>query len=97
MSRALPVILIKGRQPRIHHANMSAPRFTDEMLVPLKQAMLARQPTFVLTTADVEDLVRETGLLKIQILKWAENFRERLGTKSLDDLLAYLSGVGKVT
>ena len=76
---------------------MSAPRFTDEMLVPIKRVMLARQPTFVLTTADVEDLVRETGLLKIQILKWAENFRERLGTKSLDDLLARLSGIGKVT
>ena len=76
---------------------MSAPRFTDEMLVPLKQAMLARQPTFVFTPADVDALIRDTGLLKAQVQDWARNFRERLGTKSLDDLLAYLSGVGKVT
>jgi hypothetical protein len=76
---------------------MSVPRFTDEHLIPLKRVMLARQPTFVFTPADVEALIQETGLLKVQILKWAEKFRERLGTKSLDDLLAYLSGIGKVT
>jgi hypothetical protein len=95
-----PVLLIKGEEnllARISHAIMSVPRFTDEMLVPIKRVMLVRQPTFLLTPADVEDLVRETGLLKTQIQDWARNFRERLGPKSLDDLLAYLSGVGKVT
>ncbi len=97
MSRALPKMLIKARRQRAHHANMSAPRFTDEMLAPVKRVMLARQPSFLFTPADVEALFQETGLLKVQILKWAENFRERLGPKSLDDLLAYLSGIGKVT
>ena len=76
---------------------MSAPRFTDEMLVPIKRVMLARQPTFELTPADMEDLVRETGLLKAQIQDWAKHFRNRLGPNSLEDLLAYLRGTGKVT
>jgi hypothetical protein len=71
---------------------MSVPRFTDEMLVPLKQAMLARQPTFALTSADVETLVKETGLLKPQIQDWAKNFRKRSTPKKLDDVLANLQG-----
>jgi hypothetical protein len=54
--------------------------------------MLARQPSFVYTPADVEALVQETGLLKAQIQKWANNFRERSGTKKLDDVLANLHG-----
>ena len=71
---------------------MSTPRFTDEHLIPLRRAMLARQPTFALTSADVEALVKETGLLKTQIQDWAKNFRKRSTLKELDDVLANLHG-----
>jgi hypothetical protein len=76
---------------------MSVPRFTDEMLVPIKRVMLARQPTFVLTPADVEALVQETGLVKAQVQKWAENFRRRYTTdKERMDVLT-TDGPEKVT
>ena len=76
---------------------MSTPRFTDEHLVPLRRAMLARQPSFALTPADMDALVQETGLLKAQIQDWAKHFRNRCGCKTLEENLAYLHGVGKVT
>ena len=75
---------------------MSTPRFTDEHLVPLRRAMLSRQPTFKLIPGDVDALVQETGLLKAQILKWADHFRERVSSKTTDEVLSYLSGT-KVT
>jgi hypothetical protein len=75
---------------------MSTPRFTDEHLVPLRRAMLARQPTFKLIPGDVDALVQETGLLKAQILKWADHFRERVSSKTTDEVLSYLRGT-KVT
>jgi hypothetical protein len=71
---------------------MSVPRFTDEMLVPLKRVILTRQPDFAYTSADVDALVQETGLLRSQIQDWAKNFRKRSGTKKLDDVLANLRG-----
>ena len=76
---------------------MSTPRFADEHLIPLRRVMLARQPDFAYTPADVEALVQETGLLKTQIQDWAKHFRNRCGCKTFDDNLAYLRGVGKVT
>ena len=75
---------------------MSTPRFTDEHLIPLRRAMLARQPSFVYTPADVEALVQETGLLRSQIQDWARNFRERSLSKKLDDALANLRGNNSV-
>jgi hypothetical protein len=71
---------------------MSTPRFTDEHLIPLRRVMLARQPSFVFTPADVEALVQETGLFVSQIQDWAKNFRKRSGTKKLDDVLDNLRG-----
>ena len=71
---------------------MSTPRFTDEHLVPLRRAMFDRQPTFKLIPGDVDALVQETGLNKAQILKWADNFRGRVASKQLDDVLANLRG-----
>jgi hypothetical protein len=62
------------------------------MLVPLKRVMLTRQPDFAYTSADVDALVQETGLLRSQIQDWAKNFRKRSGTKKLDDVLANLRG-----
>jgi hypothetical protein len=54
---------------------MSAPRLTNEMLAPLKQALLARAPTLVLSAEDVETLVKGTGMGKAQVQQWAENFK----------------------
>jgi hypothetical protein len=76
---------------------MSTPRFTDEHLIPLRRVMLARQPSFVYTPADVEALVQETGLLKAQIQKWANNFRDGLKCTSIDKALDRLRGVEQVT
>jgi hypothetical protein len=76
---------------------MSTPRFTDEHLIPLRRVMLARQPNFVYTPADVEALVQETGLLKAQIQKWAIHFRERSKSKKTDDVLANLHGTLSVS
>ena len=76
---------------------MSAPRFTDEMLVPIKRVMLARQPSFLFTPADVEALLQETGLVKAQVQKWANNFRRIYSTEKerVDFLTA--DGPEKVT
>jgi hypothetical protein len=45
------------------------------MLAPLKQALLARAPTLVLSAEDVETLVKGTGLGKAQVQQWAESFK----------------------
>jgi hypothetical protein len=76
---------------------MSVPRFTDEMLAPLKRVMLTRQPSFVFTPADVEALFQETGLVKAQVQKWANNFRRLYSTEKerMDFLTA--DGPEKVT
>ena len=76
---------------------MSAPRFTDEMLVPIKRVMLARQPSFLFTPADLEALFQETGLVKAQVQKWAKNFRLRYATNQ--ERMDYLAtdGPEKVT
>ncbi len=71
---------------------MSTPRFTDEHLIPLRRVMLARQPDFAYTPADVDALVEETGLLRSQIQKWAGHFRERMASRKLDDVVANLRG-----
>ena len=54
---------------------MSVPRFTDEMLAPLKRVMLSCAPGFSLGPEHVQALAQETGLVKAQVQKWAENFR----------------------
>lgn len=76
---------------------MSVPRFTDDKALIVKKVMLTRQPSFVFTHEDLEALVLETGLFKEQIQKWARNFRERLGTKSIDKALDHLRGIEQVT
>jgi len=75
---------------------MSVPRFTDAQALPLKRVMLARQQDFMFTSADVELLIQETGLLKSQIQKWASNFREGLKCTSKDKALDRLRGVEQV-
>lgn len=60
---------------------MSVPRFTDEMLAPLKRVMLSCAPGFSLGPEHVQALAQETGLVKAQVQKWAENFRRRYVTE----------------
>ena len=52
--------------------------------------MLARQPHFMFTTSNVENVMKETGLDKDQIQMWAENIRYRFKIKKLDDTLDFL-------
>ena len=76
---------------------MSVPRFTDEMAIPLKRVMLARAPTFVFSPEDVEALVEETGLIKVQVQQWARHFRDRWMSKPVDEVMDFLRSVEKVT
>jgi hypothetical protein len=76
---------------------MSVPRFTDEMLVPLKRVILTRQPSFLFTPADVEALFQETGLVKAQVQKWAKNFRLRYATNQERMEFLTADGSEKVT
>lgn len=66
------------------------PRFPDSSVACLKRTMLARQPHFMFTTSNVENVMKETGLDKDQIQMWAENIRYRFKIKKLDDTLDFL-------
>ena len=67
---------------------MSAvPKVTDEMFLPLKRLMLSRAPVFKFTPEDVESLVKESGLNKAQVEKWAENILFCSTIQPLEDLL----------
>ena len=73
------------------------PRFPDESVACLKRTMLARQPSFMFTPSDVQDVMRETGLDKDQIQDWADHLRRRYKFRTLDDTLDFLRSVEKVT
>jgi len=79
----------RRQQPRTKTAAMP-PRFPDESVTCLKRTMLARQPHFVFTTSDVENVMKETGLDKAQVWVWADNLRHRFKIKKLDDTLDFL-------
>ena len=66
------------------------PRFPDSSVTCLKRTMLARQPHFMFTPSDVQNVMKETGLDKDQIQMWAENLRYRFKIKKLDDTLDFL-------
>ena len=72
------------------------PRFPEESVACLKRTMLARQPSFVFTAKDVESIMKETGLDRVQVWVWADNIRHRFKIKKLDDTLDFLRSV-KVT
>jgi len=72
------------------------PRFPEESVACLKRVMLARSPDYLFTADDVEAVIKETGLIKAQVLVWAENFRLRYGSKSVDETLDFLRSVEKV-
>lgn len=74
------------------------PRFPEESVACLKRTMLARAAQeFTFSPADVEAVVKETGLNQAQVQVWAENFRFRYTTsKERMDFLAS-DGFDKVT
>ena len=74
---------------------MPAPRFTEETVAPLKRVMLDRMATFKFTPSDVEALVEETGLLKCQVLKWQEKFRQRWAYRAQDTVVKFLKSVAE--
>ena len=73
------------------------PRFPEESTACLKRVMLARSPDYLFTADDVEVVMKETGLIKAQILVWTDNFRFRFGSKSVDETLDFLRSTEKVT
>ncbi len=52
---------------------------------------------FVFSPEDVEALVEETGLIKVQVQQWARHFRARWVSKPLNEVMDFLRGVDKVT
>ena len=66
------------------------PRFPEESIACLKRTMLVRQPHFMFTTCDVENVMKETGLDNAQVQDWADHLRMRYKIKKLDDTLDFL-------
>ena len=52
--------------------------------------MLARQPHFMFTTSDVQNVMKETGLDKDQIQVWADHLRHRFKIRKFDDTMDFL-------
>lgn len=73
------------------------PRFPDESVACLKRTMLARQPSFMFTAGDVQDVMNETGLDKAQVQAWTEQFRYHCKIKKTDDILKILRSTEPVT
>ena len=58
------------------------PRFEDAQVTCLKRAMLTKAKSgFLLDPVEIEQIVRESGLNREQILMWGENFRMRYKTE----------------
>ena len=74
------------------------PRFPEESVACLKRTMLARAAQdFTFSPADVEAVMKETGLNQAQVQVWVDNFRARHTTsKERMDFLAS-DGFDKVT
>ena len=72
------------------------PRFPEESVACLKRVMLARSPDYLFTPDDVETVIKETGLIKAQVLVWADHFRFRFGSKPVDEILDFLRSTEKV-
>lgn len=58
------------------------PRFPEEAVACLKRVMLSRaEHDFRFSPADVEAVIRETGLNQAQVQVWGEHFRMRHDTQ----------------
>ncbi len=54
------------------------PRFQQEHVASLVRAMQPRVPECVFTQEDVQQVEKETGLNKTQVLEWAHHLRCRV-------------------
>ena len=59
--------------------------------------MLARQPHFMFTASDVENVIKETGLDKAQVQAWGEQFRYHCKIKTQKEILENLRSTEPVT
>jgi len=57
------------------------PRFAPATTNILKAAMALRAPNYVFVEDDFEHVSKLTGMARQQIMKWADNFRERFQTQ----------------
>jgi hypothetical protein len=53
-------------------------RFNKPIVLALMQAMLPRAPACYFTKEDVDMLAAATGLTRVQIEQWEQNFRSRV-------------------
>lgn len=67
------------------------PRFPDEATACLKRTMLARAPLFRFTAEDTAAIVAETGLVAVQVDRWADHFLRR---KTEQDRMTFLESNG---
>lgn len=72
------------------------PRFTKEMGDALKSKMLQRLDTMTFSEQDVQDVARDCELSEPQIKEWIRQFRFRYGSKSREEIEAYLRNDEKV-
>jgi hypothetical protein len=72
------------------------PRFTKEMGDCIKAKMFQRLDTMTFSEQDVQNVARESGLGEAQIKQWTAMFRFRYGSKSREEIEAYLRNDEKV-
>jgi hypothetical protein len=72
------------------------PRFTKAMGDCIKAKMLQRLDTKTFSDEDVRDVAKDSGLDEEQIKQWTAMFRFRYGSKSREEIEAYLRNDEKV-
>lgn len=72
------------------------PRFTKAMGDCIKAKMLQRLDTMAFSEQDVQDVARDSELSEVQIKQWTAMFRFRYGSKSREEIEAYLRNDEKV-
>ena len=72
------------------------PRFTKYMADALKSKMLERLETKTFTKEDIQEIIENHMLNKAHIDHWLWNFRYRYGSKSKEEIEAFLRNEEKV-
>jgi len=72
------------------------PRFTKYMADALKSKMLERLDTKAFTKEDIQEIIENHMLNDAQIKEWIRQFRYRYGSKSKEEIEAFLRNEEKV-
>lgn len=85
-----------GVRARVLTFQIGMPRFTKAMGDCIKAKMLQRLDTMIFSEQDVQDVARDSELDEVQIKQWTAMFRFRYGSKSREEIEAYLRNDEKV-